>query len=268
MTRPTLIASIAAVLGVVVQHPAAAQQRPPADRRAFLACPIVRDTRTVPCFLAEMDGELYFLGIQEDTGAAWYPPQLGHKVLVEGTVSPGPRVCGGIVLKPVVTSVIPELDPSCNTMLPAEEGIDAPEARRGPGPSSVRPAEGAAQAAQPPAPTPPFQAREFTVPFDFDNDFIPGRVTRVIADAVRYAKAIGSSQIHVTSFRGATLLSNGDTLVEDPRIAERRAKKLQTILIGLGIPAASLTVTWKAEPETPTGLGDERSRRVVMTVHP
>jgi outer membrane protein OmpA-like peptidoglycan-associated protein len=267
MHRAFLV-SIAAVVALLVGHPAAAQQRPPADHRAFLACPIVRDTKTVPCFLAEMDGELYFLGIQEDTAAAWYPPQLGHKVLVEGTVAPGPRVCGGIVLKPVVTSVIPELDPSCNTMLPAGEGIDAPEARRGPGPSSVRTAEGAAPAAPPPAPAPPFQVREFTVPFDFDNDFMPGRVTRVIADAVRYAKATGAARIEVTSFRGATLLSSGQTLVEDPRIAERRAKKLQTILIGLGIPATSLTVSSKTEPDAPTGVGDERSRRVVMTVHP
>ena len=106
------------------------------------------------------------------------------------------------------------------------------------------------------------------MPFDFDNDFMPGRVTRVIADAVRYAKAIGSSRIEITSFRGATLLSNGQTLVEDPRIGERRAKKLQRDLVGLGISATSLTVTWKSEPETPTGLGDERSRRVVVTIHP
>jgi hypothetical protein len=190
----------------------------------FSPCPIVRDTKTVPCFLAEMDGELYFLGIQEDTAAAWYPPQLGHKVLVEGTVAPGPRVCGGIVLKPVVTSVIPELDPSCNTLLPAEEGLDAPDARRGPGPSSVRPAERRRTGGPAARATPPFQIREFTVPFDFDNDFMPGRMTRVIADAVRYANAIGSSRIEVTSFRGATLLSSGETLVEDPRIAERRAR--------------------------------------------
>jgi hypothetical protein len=27
-------------------------------------------------------------------------------------------------------------------------------------------------------------------------------------------------------------------------------------------------VTWKPDPETPTGVGDERSRRVVLTVHP
>src|SRR5262245_22448531 len=120
------VLSAAAVMTLAL--PTWAQQQPPADRRNFLACPIVRDTKTVPCWLAEMDGELYFLGIQEDTGAAWYPPQLGHKVLVEGTVSSEPRVCGGIVLKPLVTSVMPEIEASCNTLLPAEEGVEAPEA--------------------------------------------------------------------------------------------------------------------------------------------
>src|SRR5262245_55692856 len=117
-------------------------------RRNFVTCPIVRDTKTVPCFLAEWNGELYFLGIQEDIGAAWFPPQLNHQVLVEGTIAAGPRVCGGIPLKPLVTSVLPELDTSCNTILPAEESIPAPPAHRGPGPSSEE------RATRLPAPTP------------------------------------------------------------------------------------------------------------------
>ncbi len=52
------------------------------------ACPIVRDTRTVPCFLAEYDGETYFLGIQQDITADFHPPQLKHEVLVEGRSRP------------------------------------------------------------------------------------------------------------------------------------------------------------------------------------
>ena len=73
-----------------------------------MACPVVRDTKTVPCFLAEYQGETYFLGIQQDITADFYPPQLLHEVLVEGTVAPGPRVCGGIPLKPLHVSVLPE----------------------------------------------------------------------------------------------------------------------------------------------------------------
>ena len=89
-----------------------------AQERNFVACPIVRDTKTVPCFLAEYDGEVYFLGIQQDITAEFHPPQLKHKVLVEGRVEEGPRVCGGIPLKPLSISTFKELDPVCNASLP------------------------------------------------------------------------------------------------------------------------------------------------------
>ena len=102
----------------------------------FVACPIVRDTKTVPCFLAEYDGELYFLGVQfpgvqQDIASELHspqlePPQLKHEVLVEGRVAEGPRVCGGIPLEPLSISVLKEINLACNTLLPAEPGIEAP----------------------------------------------------------------------------------------------------------------------------------------------
>src|SRR5215831_12325391 len=70
----------------------------PQSRRQFVACPIVRDTRTQPCWLAEYDGELYYLGQQGGVANDFYPPQLGHLALVEGTLRTG-RVCGGIPLQ-------------------------------------------------------------------------------------------------------------------------------------------------------------------------
>ena len=57
------------------------------QQRNFVSCPIVRDTKTVPCFLAEYDGELYYLGIQQDITSEFHPPQLKHEVLVEGRVA-------------------------------------------------------------------------------------------------------------------------------------------------------------------------------------
>ena len=108
-------------------------------RKNFVSCPIVRDTASVPCWLAEYDGELYFLTIQSDVTSPVTPPWLGHRVLVEGTVSAEPRICGGIVLKPVHLSVMPEPDASCNTMLPAEERYNLTfEPPRPPGPSKGR----------------------------------------------------------------------------------------------------------------------------------
>ncbi len=137
-----------------------------AQPRSFVACPIVRDTKTVPCFLAEYEGETYYLTIQQDIQAELYPPQLLHEVLVEGTVAPGPRICGGIPLKPVKLSVLPELNLSCNTILPAEPGIEAPPTRRPAGPSTRQApviVGGAAPAGGPPRErfTAPFAEREF-----------------------------------------------------------------------------------------------------------
>jgi hypothetical protein len=37
---------------------------PDGVQRNFVACPIVRDTASVPCWLAEYEGELYFLTLQ------------------------------------------------------------------------------------------------------------------------------------------------------------------------------------------------------------
>ena len=64
-----------------------AQAQTPANRRQFVTCPVVRDTRTLPCWLAEYNGEMYFLGMQGGVAQEFYPPQLGHEVLVEGTVA-------------------------------------------------------------------------------------------------------------------------------------------------------------------------------------
>src|SRR5690606_35704741 len=102
---------------LVLLSATAAAQLPPADVRNFVSCPIVRDTSTVPCWLSEHEGELYYLGIQTDISADFHPPYLGHKVIVEGTISNQDRICGAIVLNPVKISVVPEIDKNCDTIL-------------------------------------------------------------------------------------------------------------------------------------------------------
>ena len=81
-----------------------------AQNLSFVTCPIVRDTKTVPCWLAEYKGETYYLGNQGGVAQDFYPPQLNHEVLVEGVVAQGLRVCGGIPLRPVKTSVFLEIN--------------------------------------------------------------------------------------------------------------------------------------------------------------
>jgi hypothetical protein len=238
---------------------------------AFVACPIVRDTSTVPCWLAEYKGELYFLGIQEDQAAAFDPPSLGHQALVEGAATNEPRICGGIPLKPVHVSVL-EADGACNTMLPSDVRYQLPFAPpRGPGPRGKRQrAEGASIGAGPvaaAAPTAPFQPREFTVRYDFDNERA-GLSTRDMIAAMTYANAIKASRVEITAYRASVRLSDGKTLVEQPFIAQRRATTLAQTLGDIGVRNESIVVKWIDKPTRAKGAGDAENRRAIILVSP
>ena len=230
------------------------------QQRSFVACPIVRDTKTVPCFLAEYEGETYFLGIQQDITSEFHPPQLKHEVLVEGIIAPGPKVCGGIPLKPVSISVLKEVNLACNTLLPAEPGIDAPAAPRGPGPSSHR---------TEPVITPrePLSGRqEFKVLYSFNDDYLEYAANQVVTDAAAYARRIGAANVKVAGYRATTLLSNGDRLIEKTGIAEKRAQNVATLLRGLGV--SHVAVEWSNEPEPGDGQTDPSRRRVTILITP
>jgi outer membrane protein OmpA-like peptidoglycan-associated protein len=231
----------------------------------FVACPVVRDTKTVPCFLAEYQGETYFLGIQQDITADFYPPQLLHDVLVEGTEVAGPRICGGIPLKPLHVSVLPELNRACNTILPAEPGIDAPPAKRPAGPST-RQAPVSTAAVPPKKPEPPFVEREFVIQFDLDSDFLFARNTRQLTDIAEYARVSKAREIEVSGYRGATLLSNGSLMTEKANVSRLRAERVAEVLKGLGTPAS--TVRWISEAAPANGTTDYENRRVVVRIVP
>jgi outer membrane protein OmpA-like peptidoglycan-associated protein len=230
------------------------------QQRSFVACPIVRDTKTVPCFLAEDDGEVYYLGIQQDITSDFHPPQLKHEVLVEGTVVAGPRVCGGIPLQPVAISVVKEINLACNTLLPAEPGIDAPAALRGPGPSSRHPEQAT-------APRPQLTGRqEFTVLYSFNDDYLEFGANRVVTEAAAYAKQAGATNVKVAGYRATSLLSNGQRLTEKAGLAEKRAQNIATLLRGLGV--AAVTVESRSDPEPGDGRTDPSRRRMTIVVTP
>jgi hypothetical protein len=206
------------------------------DTRNFIACPILRDTKTLPCWLAEYEGELYYLGVQPDAAASVTAPQQAHEVLVEGTVKTGQKVCGGIPLSPVTISVLPELNRGCNTVLPAKDEIEAPSTRE------VEPS---------PTTEPPF-----VIDFEFDND-------RISAPGMRVIERIAAghpARLEVTVSHGSVLLSNGRTLTENDTTPSRRAKKIAAALVALGIPASSVSVR--------ASNADSTTRRALISITP
>jgi hypothetical protein len=261
MTKALYVVFLPALLAAA---PLAAEDVP-SERRNFVACPIIRDTASVPCWLAEYDGELYFLTLQTDVSAPVTPPWLGHRVLVEGTVAAErPRICGGIVLEPVVLSVLPELDASCNTLLPAEDRYNLTfEPPRPPGPSAGRLAF--ADTYTPPAPAEP--PRAFSLRYDFDGLVVfrhAGELTAILDAALaRHAR-----NVTITGHRGSVLLSNGTTLVEQPAMARRRAEQVAELLRGAGLTSVEYRVRWHDEPAAADGDDDAALRRVTVELDP
>ena len=271
-----LRATLAALVCSVIQQATAAaatpsatpaSPRPPTDVRNFISCPIVRDTASVPCWLAEHDGELYFLTLQADVSAPVNPPWLGHRVLVEGRRTDKPRICGGIVLEPVRLSVIPELDASCNQILPAEERTNLTfEPPRPPGPSAGRLAFNTL-----PMPVKPVdvkrEKRSYTLTYDFNgltNFKHPFQLTPVLD----MAQALKASKIEITGHQSAALLSDGTVLHETPELARRRAEQVAELLKGAGLVAPAYEVDWVKESPAPDGVEDFRARRVDIVVVP
>jgi outer membrane protein OmpA-like peptidoglycan-associated protein len=239
------LASLAAARGVPAGTAQSATTPAPGDSLVFVGCPLIRDTSTVPCWLAEHEGELYYLGSQGSTSSAFYPPQLLHESLVEATVGDGPRVCGGRPLVNVEVSVLRELNRACNTILPAEPQYTAPPS--------------------PPATIPAFadDTREFRVPYDFDSDYLTLHTTRILHEVVRIARLLDPGRVEVEGVRTSVRLSDGRTLIEREELARERAEDVAKILRGLGVDASRIHASWRDDIDSPDGRTD-RERRVTV----
>jgi len=253
-------------LGVLLVFGAACASAapPPGTRLAFVSCPIVRDTRSVPCWLTEQAGDTYYLTIQSDVSAEVQPPMLGHQVLVEGIVSDKPAICGGIVLEPVRLSVMPELDANCNTMLPADARYTVDFNPRPPGPSGGRLAFDPAPGAAPPPP--PVGPQTLNLYFDFDKS-VSFRHPAALVNIVDVAGKIGATKMRITGVRGAHLLSDGTVLSESTTIGRHRAEEVAGLLKGAGLDVET-NVEWVEGGADADGVDDWQSRRVTIELLP
>jgi hypothetical protein len=239
---------------------------PPGSRISFVSCPIVRDTRSVPCWLSDYGDERYYLTIQSDVSAEVQPPMLGHQVLVEGVVSAAPQICGGIVLSKVRLSVMPERDGDCNTLLPADERYTIDFNPRPPGPSGGRLAFDAAPGAISAPPPLLSGPQTIEVYFDFDRAVSfrhPGDLVSILDKA----RQVGAKRMKVTGMRGAHKLSDGTLLRESSAIGQRRAEEVAGLLAGAGLSLPTEIDSTDGEAEA-DGIDDWRSRRVTVVLTP
>lgn len=234
----------------------------------FVSCPQLRDT-TPNCWIARSGGETYFIGAQRGPSDS-YLPQMKHQVLVDGVATDAPRICGGIVLRPLRVSVLPELDLSCDGPVLPADGLTPPSL---PTRASQAPAATQSDVLGPvgsfmraPVPQPPFTDREFRIDFDFGTDILTDQMQRRVIEILTYGATARAKAYVIRGYPGATLLSNGQVLEEAAGLGEQRARKMAELFANLGAPRGLLRVEWASRPEPPDGQADASRRRVTVAV--
>jgi outer membrane protein OmpA-like peptidoglycan-associated protein len=231
----------------------------------FIGCPIYRDTdngKKSGCWLADDAAS----GRRFDVSQAPSKPDWNHEVLVEGKVSAvAGDPCGGVVLEPVRTSILPG---ECTRhMLPAESYKGRPFVlpKRNVAPMS-------AARAVPPG---PYTPTSFHLFYDFDRDFLIYQYDDYLLDqAITWIRAARPASITVTGYAATDPASvSGRIIAEDPAIARRRADRVAEALVRLGIDKRIITVRARGgaapiDVETADGLAEPSRRRVDILVRP
>ena len=144
-----------------------------------------------------------------------------------------------------------EIDRACDTILPAEDGIGAPQSPPNRSANSWVRSDGPGNS---------------TLYFDFDNDFLSLHTTNAIQSVIQYFQQSKASTIDVTAYRGSSKLADGTVMVEQEGIAGARATKVHDTLVGLGVPETAVRVQLTTRVREPDGINDPWSRKLTLSV--
>jgi outer membrane protein OmpA-like peptidoglycan-associated protein len=256
MTRSILIASLLFAVAA-----ASMADAPEQNAITFVACPIYRDTdagRKSGCWLAEDPAT----GIRYDVTDAPTKPQVGKMSLFEGIVARVADSCGGVVLRPVRSSVLEETCP--RAIIPAEQFKGRP---------FVLPDDVLKPTWEPrELPPPPYTTKEFHIVFDFGNDFHIYQYAQLILEKISlYVKASKPKAVIVTGHAATKPINvSGRSLSEPLVLARSRADATAEALTRLGVNRQLIHVRTDADPrplailQTP-GL-ESSKRRVTVRI--
>ena len=224
----------------------------------FVSCPVYRDAdagKKSGCWLADERAS----GLRYDVSPSPHKPDWNRAVLVEGRMAKDAgNPCGGIVLDPVRSSILPDACP--RHMLPAE-GFT--------GRKFALPARNIAPMAVPRAiPPGPYAKRTFTLFFEFDRDFVLYQYSDfLLDDAITWISAAKPKRLVVTGFAATVPEAvSGQQLAERPAVAHERADKvaesLRRMLPGMAITTQARMAAKPVDHPDADGLPGQSQRRV------
>ena len=145
--------------------------------------------------------------------------------------------------------------PRAVPILPAEDRYNLTfEPPRPPGPSKGRLAFDNRTPAAPPSAV-NASTREFVIQYDFDR-LVGFSHAGPLSQILNFAREVNAREIEIVGHRGAVLLSNGRTMVEEPTIGKQRAEQVSMLLQGANLKEPSYKVSVAGR----TRQGDRRGR--------
>ncbi len=202
----------------------------------FIACPVYRDTdagRKSGCWLATDPAT----GLRYDVTQSPHKPDWNREILVEGRLSASPsQPCGATTLDPARTSILPG---ACTRHVLPAEGF--------PGRRFVLPKRNndpvSTARAVPPG---PYDARTFSVFFEFDRDFIVYQYSDYLLDqAATWIKAAKPKKLVITGYAATVPEAvSGRMIAERPELAKARAEMIAETLERL-VPGQVVEVRWE-----------------------
>lgn len=111
-----------------------------------------------------------------------------------------------------------------------------------------------------------YEARAFVVYFPFDQAILTPEAQQVVSDAAGYASAGKATKVIVVGYTDTS-----GSPKYNLRLSERRAKAVANSLVGLGVPASTLSVDWKGETNlavsTKDGVKEPLNRRSTIQIN-
>jgi outer membrane protein OmpA-like peptidoglycan-associated protein len=122
-------------------------------------------------------------------------------------------------------------------------------------------------------PAPPYSAQTWQIQFSFGDDrLVYQSVETTLEKAMLYAVASKARKVEVTGYADVAGFDvSGRHLAEPKALAKARALMVTEALVRLGVPAASINTSWRADPAPigPAGpLSAASKRRVTITLAP
>src|SRR5690606_30023609 len=108
--------------------------------------------------------------------------------------------------------------------------------------------------------------RTFELHYEFDGK-VMFRHAQPLQKILAFARQSGAKQLTITGYRAASLLSNGERMLERPTMGQQRAEQVAELLKGAGLTDVHYELHWKDVTREADGVDDSVWRKVEVIAH-